>query len=495
MEHLYEKLTEYAKVTDYPYHMPGHKRRAFGALSPEILRMDITEIDGFDNLHEPEGILRSLQERAALLYGADESFCLVGGSTCGILSAVSAALPMGGHLLMSRNCHKSAYHAIYLRKLKVTYLMPPVMEEFGVFDAVAPEQVRDALEKDPSIGAVLLVSPTYEGRISDIRKIAETVHSYGKILIVDEAHGAHLGLGLTREPGCAGNSCRAGADLVIHSLHKTLPAPTQTALLHVNGSRVDRQLLRRYLRIYQSSSPSYLLMAGIDNALQMMEEDGDRLFVEFHRQFHQLLSELLHKCRHLRFLTAIPDVEKAADFVNSREQDIGKLSVFPAGCGMTGRQLYDRLRLQYHLQPEMASDSFCLLMFTVGDTKEGYQRLLDALIEIDSQAQEQGENSLKDIPRCGKELLTKLPAVDQMCREAWDLPGEEVPLTECCGRTSADFINLYPPGIPLLVPGERITKELLAAIEGYMEQEMNLQGVDQMHRTIRCLTEEAGRLQ
>ena len=222
--HLYEALTEYAKGEDYPYHMPGHKRRAFGAMPPETYRMDVTEIDGFDDLHAPEGLIKDLQSRIARLYGAEESFCLVGGSTCGILAAVSATVSEGGHLLMARNCHKSAYHAAYLRGLKLTYLIPPILPEFGICDAISPEQVQATLKADPSIEAVLIVSPTYEGRISPIREIAEIVHSFGKILIVDEAHGAHLGLsGAFYE-----NSCQAGADLVIHSTHKTLPAMTQT---------------------------------------------------------------------------------------------------------------------------------------------------------------------------------------------------------------------------------------------------------------------------
>lgn len=221
--------------------MPGHKRHACGELPETLARLDITEIDGFDNLHQPEGLLDGLQKRAARIYGAEESFYLVNGSTAGILSAVSCALPVGGHILMCRNCHKSAYHAAYLRNLTISYLYPQVCEEYDIFDAVTAEQVQDALDREPDIGAVLVVSPTYEGRISDIRAIVRVAHHKGIPLIVDEAHGAHLGLA----EGFAPNSCQAGADLVIHSVHKTLPALTQAALLHVNGSLIDRSRLRR----------------------------------------------------------------------------------------------------------------------------------------------------------------------------------------------------------------------------------------------------------
>ena len=230
MEHLFDKLERYGNSDIYPYHMPGHKRQVFGELPKEFFQRDITEIDGFDNLHQPEGILLELQDRAAALCGAEESFYLVNGSTGGILSAVSAAVPFGGHILMTRNCHKSAYHAAYLRKLKISYLYPDVLQDYDIYEAVTPDQVCLALEKEKDIDAVLVVSPTYEGRIANIREIAAVVHEKGIPLIVDEAHGAHLGLNtLIHE-----NSCRAGADIVIQSTHKTLPALTQTALLHVN---------------------------------------------------------------------------------------------------------------------------------------------------------------------------------------------------------------------------------------------------------------------
>ena len=288
MGELYRRLKAYSETDEYPYHMPGHKRQVCGELPQEIMNIDITEIDGFDNLHAPEEILLRLQEEAARLYGAEESFYLVNGSTCGVLAAISAAVPKGGRLLMTRGGHKSAYHAAYLRNLTISYLYPEMMQEYDIYDAITPEQIAEALAKEPVPDAVFLVSPTYEGRIADIEKIAQIVHSKGIPLIVDEAHGAHLGLA----EGLAKNSCQCGADLVIHSVHKTLPALTQSALLHVNGNRIDRDRLRRFLHIYQSSSPSYVLMAGIDNALQVVEEQGDYLFTKFQINYLRMLTEL-----------------------------------------------------------------------------------------------------------------------------------------------------------------------------------------------------------
>ena len=489
VEHLFEELRKHSESDIYPYHMPGHKRRPFGMLPGELSRIDITEIDGFDNLHQPEGILDGLQREAAGLYGAEESFYLVNGSTCGILSAVSCALPEGGHILMARNCHRSAYHGIYLRGLRATYLYPPYLEEYGIYDALEPEEVRRALEREPDIGAVLVVSPTYEGRISDIRAIADIVHERGIPLIVDEAHGAHLGLA----DGFPKNSCQQGADLVIHSVHKTLPALTQTALLHVNGQRIDRGLLRRFLRIYQSSSPSYLLMAGIDNALRYVGLQGQEAFGAFRQRFEAMLDRL-RGCRHLRFLMDAGD-----------RQDTGKLLIYTKQSGLTGKQLYDILLGRYHLQPEMAYTGFVLAMFTVNDGEEAYRRMTEALLAIDGALEEgmahtpekRAEGRAAEAPGSGEYR----PGAGALCGEgagesaghgrnrgtgrsgaiplakAWDMPTEQIALAESEGRYIGEFINLYPPGVPLLVPGERMTGELIGKISEAEEQGLEVQGV------------------
>jgi arginine/lysine/ornithine decarboxylase len=489
VEHLFEELRKHSESDIYPYHMPGHKRRPFGMLPGELSRIDITEIDGFDNLHQPEGILDGLQREAAGLYGAEESFYLVNGSTCGILSAVSCALPEGGHILIARNCHRSAYHGIYLRGLRATYLYPPYLEEYGIYDALEPEEVRRALEREPDIGAVLVVSPTYEGRISDIRAIADIVHERGIPLIVDEAHGAHLGLA----DGFPKNSCQQGADLVIHSVHKTLPALTQTALLHVNGQRIDRGLLRRFLRIYQSSSPSYLLMAGIDNALRYVGLQGQEAFGAFRQRFEAMLDRL-RGCRHLRFLTDTGD-----------RQDTGKLLIATKQSGLTGKQLYDILLGRYHLQPEMAYTGFVLAMFTVNDGEEAYRRMTEALLAIDGALEEgmahtpekRAEGRAAEAAGSGEYR----PGAGALCGEgagesaghgrnrgtgrsgaiplakAWDMPTEQIALAESEGRYIGEFINLYPPGVPLLVPGERMTGELIGKISEAEEQGLEVQGV------------------
>ena len=460
MEHLFEKLDGYGREDIYPYHMPGHKRRCWGKLPEEMYRRDITEIEGFDDLHHPEEILKELQHHAATLYGAEESFYLVNGSTSGILSAVSAALPAGGHILMARNCHKAAYHAVYLRNLSVTYLYPEVINMYDIPDVISPDQVRTALEQENDIGAVLLVSPTYEGRISDIKGIAEAVHKRGIPLIVDEAHGAHLGF----SHGFAPNSCQAGADLVIHSVHKTLPSLTQTALLHVNGKLVDRDRLKRFLRIYQSSSPSYLLMASIDNALQYVEDAGEEAFNAFAQNYRRML-ESLSACEKLRFLP-----------LESGSQDIGKLLISTKMTRISGKELYDILLKEYHLQLEMAAETYALAMFTVNDTDEGYERLQSALLQIDASLREPAAGSAQEtFDRTLDKNTVSLSAVP--LARAWDMDKCFVNLQDSVGHYAGEFVNLYPPGIPLLVPGEEITDSITESIMRYLKSGLRVQGV------------------
>ncbi len=472
MEHLFNQLKKHSASEMYPYHMPGHKRHCFGELSQDSYQCDITEIEGFDNLHDATGILKVLQDQAAAMYGADESFYLVNGSTAGVLSAISSAVSEDGHILMSRNCHKSSYHAAYLRRLRVSYLYPSYIEGLPILDAITPKQVEEALEQLEDVEAVMIVSPTYEGRIADVEAISKIVHAKGIPLIVDEAHGSHLGFA----DGFSRNSCQCGADLVIHSVHKTLPALTQTALLHVCGALIDRDKLRRFLRIYQSSSPSYLLMGSIDNALHYVEKNRVHLFAEFRKNCHEMM-EKLRDCKHLKF-----------PIMDGGKQDIGKLVISVEGTNITGKQLYDLLRGKYHLELEMAAQQYCLAMFTVNDGKEAYERMTFALIEIDKELE-----CLKIDAEVGAEkadMERNILESEEVCKiflsgdvkgksfyEAWDSPRQEVLLMDAVGMRSAEFVNLYPPGIPILVPGEQVTRKICTQIKASFECGLTVQGV------------------
>ena len=244
MKYLIDDLEEYAQSDYYPFHMPGHKRKSLAFPNP--YEIDITEIDGFDNLHHATGMIKEAEVRGAELYHSKRCFFLVNGSTCGLLAAISAATRRGDKVLVARNCHKAVYHALYMNELQAEYLYPSITKN-GIQGQITVEQVQESLYENPDAVAVILTSPTYEGIVSDVAKIAEVCHEHGIPLIVDEAHGAHFGFG----GGFPENAVKLGADAVIMSLHKTLPSFTQTALLHLTSDLIDEKRVERYLSIYE----------------------------------------------------------------------------------------------------------------------------------------------------------------------------------------------------------------------------------------------------
>lgn len=483
---LYQTLREYAAGDVYPCHMPGHKRNPAGGEMADFFAIDITEIEGFDNLYHAEGILQTVQERANRLYGADETFFLVNGSTGGILAAVMAVARPGEEILIARNCHRAVYHAALMGNLKVHYYRPKWIREYGICDGVSAEEIGKLLDRYPESKAVVITSPTYEGIISDVAKIAAVVHERDRILIVDEAHGAHLS---------CGGAVAAGADLVIHSLHKTLPSPTQTALLHVNGDRVDRDRIRSYLAMVQSSSPSYILMAGMDACVCFLEKEGLERFAFFREQWQLFLE----KTANLRCIGIGKMADVSQDDCVFADWDMGKILISLKNTNMTGIQLADELRDVYHIELEMAAATYGLAIMTLMDTAEGWQRLADALLQIDDRIEKEQRvlknGSAQESGAAGERTqeaactaAAGLPEAVMELAQAFHSEREEVLTEEAAGRISADFINLYPPGIPLAVPGERLTQTFLDEITTYRKKGFAVHGVSSAG-TIRVVVE------
>lgn len=487
-EELYERLRKYAASDFYPWHMPGHKRQLVEFDNP--FSMDITEIDGFDDLHHPEGILKEAMEEAAAVYGSEKTYFLVNGSSCGILAAVSAAVPPGGKLLMARNCHKSAYHAALLQQARVTYIYPELEAE-GFYGAVRAEDVEAALQADPDIRAVIVVSPGYEGIVSDIRAIAEAAHAHDCALLVDEAHGAHLPFG----KGCGldfpASALEMGADAVIQSLHKTLPSLTQTALLHLgrnSGARMDRDRVELYLRIYQSSSPSYIFMASIDHCIRLMAgEAGKQLMEVYAVNLKWARSRLREQLHVLRLYEPELQVYDPSKFVIVSESEAAD-----------GPWLADILRKNYHLEPEMSTDRYVILMSSPADTKEGFERMVHALGGIDRMLERQAASvcatECEAVPGSIAErksvsvrmteaetvramLPDRAPKAVMKSSEAAASQGSPVPLSRSAGRVCRDFIYIYPPGIPLLVPGEQIEESHLELIRTWQKHHLEVHGI------------------
>lgn len=452
MSELLKKLKEYADSDYLPMHMPGHKRRMGEIGNPFFI--DITEIEGFDNLHHAKGILMEAQKRAASLYHSEETHYLINGSTAGILSAVSGCTSFGGKILLARNSHKSAYHAVFLRGLQMNCIYPQSAGKMGINGVILPEDVDRALQKDPDTQAVMITSPTYDGVVSDIKKIAEIVHSYGIPLIVDEAHGAHFPFSSYFPE----DSVSCGADVVIHSLHKTLPTLTQTALIHLNGSRIDREKIRKFLTIYQSSSPSYVLMASLDNCVEWIGEHG----ADFDRFCEQLrfLRNGLRKMKRLKLLE-IPGMDES------------KILVSVQKTGISGHELDVILREEYHIELEMACSSYVCAITSVGDTKESLDRLLKAFLNVDERLTDAKEPQNIE---CSTDEALPAERVYTML-EAEECEKELCFLRDSCGRISGDFVALYPPGIPILAPGERVSREIAERLSTYVKEGFEVHGV------------------
>lgn len=498
---LLERLTEYAGSDAYPFHMPGHKRREIpdgipGGF-PDPYGIDITEIDGFDNLHHAEGILKDAMETAAAIYGADRSWYLVNGSTCGILSAVFAATENGGKLLTARNCHKAVYHAICLNRLEAEYLYPEEITEFGINGGIRAEDVRKALEKDAmrcagnsgdvrgkttKIQAVLITSPTYEGVVSDIRAIADAAHEYGIPLIVDEAHGAHLEFA-DQCHSFPKSALEYGADIVVQSLHKTLPCFTQTAILHVKGKLVDQDRISRYLSMFQTSSPSYLFMAGMERCIRYMDGDGRNGMVRYEKR----LEHFMERMEGLQVLEVL-DREICWKYRTVAGWDPSKIVVSTMRAeDFHGEELAETLRRKYHLEMEMTAPEYVIAMTSLMDTEEGFERLGTALLEIDGalrhcveseQQKEKGESKEKE--RCetpeATESKVSHPIRRMLICEAMDADTERTAFQDTVGKVSAEFVYLYPPGIPIIAAGEVFTDAIVEKIVAYKAAGLLVQG-------------------
>ena len=500
IEYLDQKLIAYGRSEVYPFHMPGHKRQQMDITDPAAI--DITEVDGFDNLHHAEGILADAQERMAEVFGADRSFFLVNGSTCGLLSAICAVVSRGGRILIARNCHKAVYHGIFLRGLSVEYVYP-MQTAWGIQGSIDPAAVRAKLEQHPDIQAVLITSPTYDGVVSDISSISEIAHEHNIPLIVDEAHGAHFGF----SEGFPKKAMALGADVVIESIHKTLPAFTQTAALHVMGERVDVKKIQKYLGIFQSSSPSYIFMAGLDRCSRILKEQGAELMAAYERR----LKDFYHKATELKHLKVFPLGEKSKGIY---EKEMSKILIF-TGDVMHGNMLAKILLEEYGLQMEMESAHYVTALTSVMDTQEGFDRLIRALVEIDQklafdiELEDRDSHSVENVLKsnlsdadyteyemsnaetAADKILNNSQAglMDQLYRPkekrmeiqpASECDMEELDFASAAGHVSCEFAYLYPPGIPFLVPGEVIPENVVEIALQLMAKGFEIQGLEDM---------------
>ncbi len=474
-ESLFEALKNHAEGDYAPFHMPGHKRNPqFGQLLG-IEDVDVTELSGFDDLHSASGVLKRVNDRAAKIYGVRASRMLVGGSTAGILAAVRALTSRGDGILVARNCHRSVYNAAELCGLDAHYVLPQWLPE-GFWGSLDPKTVERALDENANVKVAVVTSPTYEGVISDISGIAAVCRKRGVKLLVDEAHGAHLGF-----DGFEKSARELGADVVVNSLHKTLPALTQTAVLHVCSGAVDVAEVDEQLAVFESSSPSYPLMASVEGCVGYLESGEIANFAKNVRALRERLAGL-----------------KSFSLYGgegSFKYDGSKL-VLISHCRVGGAELMETLRERYKIELEMAGINYAVAMCGAGDSPRMYDRLTDALAELDLENMHQKEtlfeNSSPNFAQIGntfcenggrgKFLHTlrnvgegaqsasgalrapKLPKKIYGPSEARERRFEFADISAATGRVCAENICAYPPGSPIVVKGEFLDEETAATL-------------------------------
>lgn len=454
---LLEALQTLGSSAALPMHMPGHKRNTQLAnyLAQLGAGLDITEIDGFDNLHQAEGILLRSMEQAAALWGARRSFYLINGSTGGLLAALRAMTSPGQEILLTRGCHKSIYHGLELLDLVPRYLAPPLDAATGIMGSITPQQLEQALKQWPRVSLLVLTCPTYEGVLCNLPELCRIAHRHNIPVLVDEAHGPHLGLA----EGWPQGAVAAGADVVVQSLHKTLPSLTQTAILHCCTHRVDVQRMGRELAIFQTSSPSYLLMASMDGCTQLLTQQGPELLGRWRQALAQFDQAIL-PLKHLKVLCHGAD--RLAQHPALFDHDPSKLVLCCRGTSITGPQLMEQLRSRWGIELEMALGDYAIAMTGLGDTWQTLEPLAQALLELDKTLQ-----SGQPAPVEGS-----LPLPPMVCsiRQALSPPGQPLGLEQAVGWVSTEFVWAYPPGIPLIVPGEQVDSPFVATCKRLLQQ-------------------------
>lgn len=523
-EYINEALEKYIEKGTYPWHMPGHKRQPLegpGNFWNGVYAHDFTEAKDLDDMHEPEMFIADSLAEMKKVYGTFATYMLVNGSTSGIMTAIHATCHRGDVILAARNCHKAVYNAICMLELEPEYIVPDYVdmrwlcgmnqamsdkmtdacgkddcetregtdirgegdretpERTDVLGDISPDKLERAINtmiadgRKPS--AVIITSPTYEGVISDIRIIAEIAHRYGIYLIVDEAQGAHLNFMEGHE-----TAMEQGADIVIESLHKTMPALTQTSLLHVMDPKLDERV-RRYLQIFQTSSPSYIFMQSMEKAVAF-GANNRAVFVEYGRRL-EIFAEKCGNLRNIRLFRPGMNVSKNDEGCSACkvfDHDEGRLvfvvrpgTVDGSGQIFTGVMLADILADRYGLIVEMASVSYVICISSVVDSAASYDILFKAIEEIDSGLE---YRSIVDGSRAMDIISGRRSAM--VPGKAWDETSEMVPLELSVGRISGAFVYAYPPGIPVLAPGEIVDERAVCGIDTMIRSGLNVSGVD-----------------
>lgn len=440
---LYEELKNFRSKDRVSFHIPGHKFGAglSGGFKKDIFTIDVTEFDETDDLQNPEGILKTAQESAAKAFKAQKTFYLTNGSSLGLQGAILGSFRSGDKVLVDRTCHKAVASAMVIAGLIPVYVQPEFSEEKGLYVGMTVKIIKKAIEENPDVKGVIITSPTYFGVCSDIKGIGEYLHQNNKILIVDEAHGAHL----VFNKSLPDSAIEQGADISIESAHKTLPAMGQCSFLHIGkNSLVPWENISKSLRLLQTTSPSYALMTSLDEAVIYMSTKG--------------------KKRLGRVICQIDKLKKAVrtkgvlDFADKktlkRPQDELRLSVDFKKSGISGNTATRILKEKFGIYAEMADERYVVFVVTCSNSDKDIRFLKEALLTFEAGAE-------------NRKRSEKLPDIVMATepRTAWQSETEDVCVSRALTRVAADVVAVCPPGATLLVPGQLIDQKTKEYIE------------------------------
>lgn len=468
---LINALNNFIKEDRIIMHMPGHKRgKGFDDdFKSNIINFDLTELPGLDNFHKPEGVILESLEVLKKAFGSLKSFFLVNGSTSGIHASILSCFKRGDKVLVNRNCHISVIHALILFGIKPVFVMPDYLEEYNLSLPPDLNSWKKALNENPDAKGALVTTPDYYGICQPLSELSALLHEGEKILLVDEAHGAHFAFS-EKLPETA---LEQGADICIQSFHKTLPALTQAAVLHIGSKRIDPEKVRRAISMITTTSPSYIVMASMDYARDFAERNGAGAY----ENLINLLNGMKNKLTGMKNLRVVPDK------INGFKRDPTRIVVDTSLTDITGYELYNLLYNEYGIAAEMCDTFHVVFILTMADTLEDIERLSQALLKID-----------RKINKISRKISFNLPFGIGKC----DIPdlhhylnsSAEIPLINAEGCISAGVVTPYPPGIAVLCPGESITREHIDYLTELIEAGQDIHGLgtdENGNKTVRII--------
>lgn len=478
---LFDAMVSLAESRKVSFHTPGHKSgkgistRFRKFVGPKIFTIDLTTLDEVDSLQNPTGVIKEAQELAAKAAGADRSYFLVNGTTVGNHAMVASTTSPGDKILIARNCHRSVLTGLIISGATPVFFQPAFDQDLKLTLNVKFDTVKTAIDANPGCRAILITSPNYYGLCADIERIIPYAHEKGMIVLVDEAHGPHLKFH-SKLPKCA---LDAGADICVQSTHKIVGGMTQASMLHAKAERINLDDVTNTLKLLQTTSPSYILMASLDLARMQMATDGRKLL----NRAIKLAEEARAK------INTIPGVhcftKEQAKAAGMADMDVTKLTIKVSDLGLSGYHVSQLLNLRFGIQVEMADPFHVLVIVSIGDRHEDLERLVDALKIIASETGLQG--TLLPLDKVRPPSLENRFIMTP--REAFYSDTELLPVDLAIGRVSAEIVTVYPPGIPLLVPGEDISKDAIEYLTNMAGLGAVIDGLNENNSLVRVVKE------